>query len=164
MDMLIDASGFPFGRDLDYESADEVERLDLMKAEAWAFVDGDSPIPVADIVLAFGIAPMIGLFLARFMPGGKPEDAERWVVVGDLPPMHFETHDTPTPALALRLYCAIAQDWADNVLTGRDLSDSYPIEVEPTREYAEMLLSRVAFIRQKLIPLAEPRAGRPGVS
>ena len=119
MDMLIDASGFPFGRDLDYESADEVERLDLMKAEAWAFVDGDSPIPVADTVLAFGIAPMIGLFLARFMPGGKPEDAERWVVVGDLPPMHFETDDTPTPALALRLYCAIAQDWADNVLAGR---------------------------------------------
>ena len=159
MHMRIDTSGFPFGRDLDYESADEVAQLDLLKAEALAFVDSDSPFPVADIVLAFGVAPIIGLFLARFMPGGKPEDAERWVVVGDLPPMHFEIDDTPTPALALRLYCAIAQDWADNVLAGRDLSDSYPIEVEPTREHAEMLLSRVAFIRRRLIRLAEPRAG-----
>lgn len=74
------------------------------------------------------------------------------MVVGDLPSMHFETDDIPTPALALRLYCAIAQDWADNVLEGRDLSDSYPIEVAPTREHAEMLLGRVEFIRTKLWP------------
>ena len=91
----------------------------------------------------------------RFEPGGRPEDAERWVVVGNLPSMHFETDDTPTPALGLQLYCAIAQDWADNVLEGRDLSDSYPIEVAPTPEHAEMLLGRVDFIRKKLIPLTE---------
>jgi hypothetical protein len=72
--------------------------------------------------------------------------------------MHFETDDSPTPALALQLYCAIAQDWADNVVSGRDLSDSYPIEVAPTGEHAEMLLSRIAFIRRELIPLA---AGSP---
>lgn len=76
-------------------------------------------------------------------------------MVGDLPPMHFETDDTPTPALALHLYCAIAQDWADNVLEGRDLSESYPIEASPTREHADMLLSRVDFIRKEIIPLAE---------
>jgi hypothetical protein len=159
MDFRIDTSGFPFGRDLDYESADEVKQLDALAADANAFMEPDSwTPPIVDLVLAFGVAPMIGLFLARFAPGKKPEDAERWVVVGDLPPMHFETDDTPTPALALRLYCAIAQDWADNVLAGRDLSDSYPIEVAPTAEHAEMLLGRIAFIRQELIPLAEPRA------
>ena len=75
-------------------------------------------------------------------------------MVGDLPSMHFETDDTPTPALALQLYCAIAQDWADTVLAGGDLSDSYPIPVAPTREHAEDLLSRIDFIRTKLIPLA----------
>lgn len=158
MDISVDTSGFPFGRDLDYESAAEVERLDALAAEAHAFMDPDSwTPPIVDLVLAFGVAPMIGLFLARFAPGGKPADAERWVVVGDLPSMHFETDDTPTPALALKLYCAIAQDWADNVLAGRDLSDSYPIEVAPTAEHAEMLLSRIAFIRSELVPLAEPR-------
>ncbi len=158
MDTRIDTSGFPVGRDLDYESAEEVERLGALSVEARAFVDSDSWAPaIADLVLAFGVAPIVGLFLARFVPGGKPEDAERWVVVGDLPPMHFETDDTPTAALALRLYCAIAQDWADNVLAGRDLSDSYPIEVAPTCEYAEMLLSRIAYIRQEMIPLATPR-------
>lgn len=68
--------------------------------------------------------------------------------------MHFETDDAPTPSDALRLYCAIAQDWADNVLAGRDLSESYPIEVEPTAEHAQMLLSRIEFIRREMVPLA----------
>ncbi|MDO9433722.1 MAG: hypothetical protein V4820_18420 [Pseudomonadota bacterium] len=66
----------------------------------------------------------------------------------------LETDDTPTPALALQLYCAIAQDWADNVLAGCDLSESYPIPVDPTPELAENLLGRVDFIRTRLIPLA----------
>jgi hypothetical protein len=75
-------------------------------------------------------------------------------VVGDLPSMHFETDDARTPASALDLYCAIAQDWAENVLTGRDLSESYPIPVAPTAEHAEMLKSRIATIRQDFLPLA----------
>ena len=155
MSHLIDTSSFPTGRDIDYESAEEVAELKDLPAEAWAFVQSYrwTP-PIADLVLAFGVAPIIGLYLMRFEPGGKPEDAERWVVVGDLPSMHFETDDSPTPAIALRLYCAIAQDWADNVLAGRDLSDSYPIPVAPTKEHAEMLLGRIEFIRKELIPRA----------
>lgn len=153
----VDTSNFPVGRDVDYTSPEEVEALAALEAEAWAFVDSYrwNP-PIADLPLAFAVAPILGLYLMRFEPGGKPEDAERCVVVGDLPSMHFETDDTPTPALALRMYAAIAQDWADNVIAGRDLSDSYPIEVEPTREHAEMLLGRVDFIRNELMPLVEP--------
>ena len=153
----VDTSNFPVGRDVDYTSPEEVEALAALEAEAWAFVDSYrwNP-PIADLPLAFAVAPILGLYLMRFEPGGKPEDAERCVVVGDLPSMHFETDDTPTPALAMRMYAAIAQDWADNVIAGRDLSDSYPIEVEPTREHAEMLLGRVDFIRNELMPLVEP--------
>ena len=68
--------------------------------------------------------------------------------------MHFETDDAPTPAGALALYCAIAQDWADAVLAWRDLSESYPIPVAPTREHAESLKGRIAFIRESLLGLA----------
>jgi len=153
----IDIAGFPVGQDIDYEGVEELEGLRALGAEARAFMANHRwPPPPTDLLLAFGIAPIVGLYLARFRPEDvKPEDVERWVVVGDLPPMHFETDDAPTPALALRLYCAIAQDWADNVLAGRDLSDSYPIEVAPTAEHADMLLGRIDFIRTKLIPLAE---------
>ncbi|MFZ3006491.1 MAG: DUF4826 family protein [Phenylobacterium sp.] len=152
---LIETSSFPVGEDLDYESEEEVELLKALSALAWGFVDSYrwTP-PIADLLLAFGIAPIIGLYLMRFEPGGKPEDRERWVVVGDLPSMHFETDDTPTPALALELYCAIAQDWADTVLSGQDLSECYPIPVAPTQEHAEMLLRRIERIRSDFIPLA----------
>lgn len=156
---LVDTSGWPVGLDIDYSGQEATEAVQALTTEAWAFVNGSQWwAPVEDLVLAFGVGPILGLYLLRFAPGGKPEDRERWLVVGDLPTMHFETDDTPTPALALQLYCAIAQDWADNVLAGRDLSDSYPIEVAPTREHASMLLSRVEFIRQELVPLAEPAA------
>jgi hypothetical protein len=155
MTYLVDTSSFPTGAGLDYESAEEVELLEQLTADAWAFVNSYrwTP-PIAGLVLAFGVAPIIGLYLMRFEPGGDPRDAERWVVVGDLPSMHFETDDAPTPAIALQLYCAIAQDWADAVLEGRDLSDSYPIPVAPTEEHAKMLLSRIGTIRKDFIPLA----------
>ena len=157
MVQLVDTSRFPVGRNIDYTSDEEVTAISALTAEARAFVDSYrwTP-PVESLTLAFGIGPIIGLFLMRFEPGGKPEDRERWVVVGDLPSMHFETDDAPEPWLALELYCAIAQDWADNVLAGSDLSDSYPIPVAPTREHAEMLLKRVDFIRTKLVPRARP--------
>lgn len=151
----IDISGFPVGSEVDYESAEELAQLKLLTDEAWNFVRSFqwSP-PVADLVLAFGIGPIVGVYLMRFESGGRPEDAERWVVVGDLPSMHFETDDARTPDVALRLYCAIAQVWADNVMAGRDLSDSYPIPVAPTKRHARMLLSRVKFLQKRMIPLA----------
>jgi len=68
--------------------------------------------------------------------------------------MHFETDDARTPARALELCCAIAEDWADKVLAARDLSESYPLPIAPTRANAERLRERVEFIREKLIPLA----------
>jgi hypothetical protein len=155
MDQLVDTSSFPTGENLDYESEEEVEQLEVLRAEAWRYLHTYRwDPPIADLVLAFGIGTILALFLARREPGTRPEDAERWVVVGNLPSMHFETDDAPTPAVALRLYCAIAQDWADNVLDGRDLSESYPIPVSPTRQHAEILLSRIDFIRTKLIPMA----------
>jgi hypothetical protein len=152
---LTDTSRFPVGIDIDYDSEDEAEAIKALTAQAHAFVNSYrwTP-PIESLTLAFGVGPILGLYLMRFEPGGKPEDRERWVVVGDLPSMHFETDDTPVPWLALKLYCAIAQDWADNVLAGRDLSDSYPIPVAPTAEYAQMLLDRIDFIRREIIRLA----------
>ena len=56
--------------------------------------------------------------------------------------------------LALGLYCDLAQDWATCVLEELDLSECHPIPVAPTQEHAHMLLSRVEFIRNELMPLA----------
>jgi hypothetical protein len=115
--------------------------------------------PITDLLMAFGVGKVIGLFLVRFahaIPGveeGENEDREVWVVVGDLPSMFFAT-EPRNPADALRLYCVIAQDWAERVLTGGDLSEAFPIEAAPTRSNAEMLQSRSRSIRKMFVPLA----------
>ncbi|MFM8820085.1 MAG: hypothetical protein ACKOD3_06010 [Phenylobacterium sp.] len=155
MTARIDTSRFPVGKDVDYEGEEERVLLAKLTDDARRFVDGWRwDPPVSELVLAFAVAPILGLFLMRFAPGGRPQDAERWVVVGDLPAMHFETDEAHTPARALELICAIAHDWADGVRAGRDLSDSYPFPIPATQANADRLLDRVAFLRERLIPRA----------
>ncbi|MDB5447276.1 MAG: hypothetical protein JWQ97_2593 [Phenylobacterium sp.] len=154
----VDISGFPTGApEISYDEPDDRAHLERMELDTRAYVASfSSSPPIEKVTFAFGLPPKLALFLIRYATpitrGELAGEIEQWVVVGDLPFMCFETEDAPTPSLALQLYCAIAQDWADRVLAGEDLSESYPIPVEPTREYAEMLLSRVALIREELVP------------
>ena len=144
------------GLDIDYESEEELYALAVFADQAKEYVERFrwAP-PVRDVLLAFGVSPILALYLVRFTrPIAGEGDTEQWVVVGDLPTMCFETDDAPDPVAALRLYCAIAQDWADNVTANRDLSDSYPIPAPATLENAKLLYSRIKFIETELIPSA----------
>ena len=159
MALRIDSSDFPTGgSDVDYD-AEDLAGLEVLKAQARAHVESwaSSP-PISAMVLAFGVAPIVGVFLAQFAEPVARGDLvganEMWAVAGGLPSMCFETDDARNPADALRLYCAIAEDWAQNVLVGGDVSQCYPIPAEPSREHAEMLLSRIAFLRENFVPIA----------
>lgn len=153
----VDTSDFPTGAvDLDY-GAREMAALEALKEEARAHVESwASAPPVKELVLAFGVPPLVGVFLVRFASptAGAAEAAEMWAVAGDLPAMCFETDDARAPADALRLYCAIAEDWAETALSGGDMDDCYPIPVEPSRKHGEALMERVALLRKEIIPLA----------
>ena len=156
--MIVDTSVLPVGRNVDYESQAELERLAALKGEAQRFLEGLrwTP-PIADLILAFGVAPIVALFLVRFERGIEGEgngDTEIWVVVGDLPSAYFVVEACPRPAEALAVYCELMENWANNVIAGGDLSGSYPVSIEPTVEHAEMLKGRVRFISEKMIPLA----------
>jgi hypothetical protein len=159
MNPPIDAAAFPTGDpEIAYE-ADDLAGLEELKAVAQAHVmSWRSSPPIQEMVLAFGLAPVVAVFLVRFATpitrGELAGATEMWAVSGDLPSMCFETDDVRNPSDALRLYCAIAQDWADTVLAGGDLSQCYPIPVEPSRELADSLLDRVAFLREEFVPLA----------
>lgn len=141
------------------ERWDDEDRADAEKL--WALVRSyarDWTDIVADILLAFAFADKLGLFLIRFsesLPAPRrsaPGDRERWVVVGDAPSMSFGTQGLATPDLALELYCDLAEEWGDTVLDGGDLSECYPISAAPTEQHAHMLLSRVGFFREHIIP------------
>ncbi len=112
--------------------------------------------PIQEILLAFGMSGILALFLVRFDEAVRwegEEDAELWVVIGDLPPAYFATDDSPNPGEALETYCIFMEDWADRILKGEDLAGSYPVAAAPTVEHAEMLKSRIEFIRGEIIPL-----------
>lgn len=160
MTPMIDTSTFQLGVQQDDDAGEEQPLLDRLANDARAFVESHpwAP-PIAELLLAFGIGGVVGLFLVRFdgeiISGEGKGDREIWVVVGDLPSIYFETEEVETRAEALRAYCSIADDWADQVLAGDDLAESYPIPVEPTPEHAKMLKSRIGTIREKFIPLVE---------
>ena len=59
-----------------------------------------------------------------------------------------------TPREALGVYCELMEDWADRVLAGDDLGETFPVEAAPTDQHARMLKDRLGFVREKLIPVA----------
>jgi hypothetical protein len=87
-------------------------------------------------------------------PQKTPSSISKRILQLWLPSAYFVVEACPRPAEALEIYCEIMEDWADNVIAGADLSESYPVSVEPTIEHADMLKGRIDFIRKKLIPRA----------
>jgi len=71
--------------------------------------------------------------------------------MGDLPPAYlaFEQGDTWQDALAG--YVTEMQEWVDAVRNGDPLDELIPVNVAPTREHADMLATRVAFLRDRLV-------------
>jgi hypothetical protein len=154
---LVDTTDFQLVADPGEDEAEDKLLLVKMEDTARWFLTLTTFPARRDLLLAYALPGVIALYLAQFISpiiSGECEgDMERWVVVGDLPPIHFETQGAETPEQALRLYCAIAREWADDVMAGRSLTESYPIAAVPTRELAEMLLSRIAFIEDEIVPV-----------
>ena len=165
---LIDTSRFQFGvvpdDDPEFNPEEERRLLDELAALARAsLADQEWAPPIADLLLAFGIGGMIGLYLVRFpFPAtvrGVVRRDEMWLVVGDLPTICFTTDTSPTRAAALCSYCDIAEEWAAAVLEGGDLSGCYNMGVEPTEEHAIMLKRRTATIRNDFARHVEDGSG-----
>lgn len=127
----------------------EADRLRGLAVEALDYIQGFGWCPpLRQVLLAFGIGGIIGLFLVRFAePAGGVDDA-LWVVSGDLPPAYFVTDDAPTPAEALSTYCDLMDAWVEAVLDNGDLDEAFPVDLTPTPEHALALREQLTFIRQ----------------
>lgn len=129
----------------------EIEARNFIASFPWAK-------PIASIELAIGFSWMIVVFLVRFTepirwPSGEV-DEELWVVVGDLPPAHFATDDSPNTAEAIETYCQFMDGWIEHVRAGISVAECYPVRMPPTAVHADMLELRLKFIRENIIPLA----------
>jgi hypothetical protein len=87
----------------------------------------------------------------------RTADPEVWVVVGDAPPAYLDTF-CKNGAEALLLYCWWLEVWAKRVRSHDTVADCMPVlarntyqPVEPSPEYAEMLLKRSKLIKRSLL-------------
>ena len=121
------------------------EAINYLKSHSWCS-------EITEKYFGFGVGKIVGVFLFRL--GEKVNDVDEflWVIVGDLPSAYLVVDKANNPQEALEVYCELMEDWAAAVTNGTSLDDVYPINVPPTSEYAEMLSSRIEFIRKKIIP------------
>lgn len=101
-----------------------------------------------------GIYEKIGIFLFEIEPINNTVDDFIWVIVGDLPSVYLDNSIT-TGEEALKTYCELMQEWADNVKNGKSLDECYPVPVDPTTENAALLSNRISFIRRELLMTEE---------
>jgi hypothetical protein len=152
----VDRSRLTGEREIRGDTQGETELLRRMLDAAEHYVRSHKWCPpIVERYLGYGVGGIVGVFLFRFArPIGDAGDRELWVVEGDLPSAYLVTDDAPTPKAALERYCELMENWAQGVLRGDGVSGRYPVPVEPTREHADMLMKRVVFIRENIIPNA----------
>ena len=115
-------------------------------------------LSVRDARFGDGIGGIVGVFLFR-ADVANVGDEWLWVVAGDLPSAYLVVDELPTAVEALDRYCGLMMEWVAAVREGRALDDVYPVRAEPTAEMARTLESRVAVLRDVVIPeLRLPRS------
>jgi hypothetical protein len=97
-----------------------------------------------------GVDEVFGVFLAEAEPAAPDVDREVWVVAGDLPPLYLVTDDLATPEEALAAYIDHRRAWVDAVLANLSVADLAPVNVEPTKEWAKALATRLDLLQELL--------------
>lgn len=137
------------------EDADETKLLKEMAKEARDFLCSHKWCErVDDQHLAFGVGGVVAVFLVQITPAATNVDPYLWVVVGNLPPAYMVIDGSPTGADALDGYCSLMEEWVEAVKNGESIDDLIPVNVPPTREWADQLSGRLDFLKSKILPLA----------
>jgi hypothetical protein len=99
----------------------------------------------------FAIAGVIGVFRCTLVPSHPDADVMVWVVVGDLPPAYLAHELGDSWQDALRRYVEEMSAWVEAARSGASLDDVIPVNAPPTPEYADMLASRLDFVRTRFV-------------
>jgi hypothetical protein len=126
--------------------------VSALAGRARSYVDGFSWCAgITGCTLGFAVADVLGVFRVDLRPARAGVDPTVSVVVGDLPPAYIAYEHRDTWQDALLGYVDEMQAWVDAVRAGGSVDELIPVNVAPTAEYAEMLASRLAFLRERLV-------------
>jgi hypothetical protein len=104
------------------------------------------------------VGGIVAVVLFEIEPAQADVDRWLWVVVGDVPPAYLVTDDAATPGAALDAYIDEMERWVAAVKAGDPVEKLIPVEtarrgavIEPTREHAEDLERRLAFLKDEIL-------------
>jgi hypothetical protein len=106
---------------------------------------------VLRVTPVFAIAGVLGVFRCSLLPSDPTADVMVWVVVGDLPPAYLVHEPGDSWQDALRGYVDEMGRWVAAARAGAPVDDLIPVSVAPTAGHADMLASRLEFIRTELV-------------
>lgn len=141
--------------DRNFEQIEYVEEVKELTKEAYSYLlSFPWCLSINKGWLAYSCGYVIGLFYFEIVPDvAKGADSHVWVIVGDLPPAYIDVLRAPSARSALDLYIGLMDEWASKVNNGEDISDCYPVNVPATKEYADMLTTRMNLLKEDHLPL-----------
>jgi hypothetical protein len=99
-----------------------------------------------------GIGGIVGIFLFRVAIKGFDGYQWIWVFMGDIPSAYLLLDSYRSPHAALEKYIDGLEAWVKEAQQGRTSPDLIPIDVPPTPEHVAMARSRVASLREHILP------------
>ncbi|HEY9225902.1 MAG TPA: hypothetical protein VIP11_04600 [Gemmatimonadaceae bacterium] len=107
---------------------------------------------VQSVTPVFAIAGVIGVFRCTLIPRSPDADVTVWVVVGDLPPAYLVHEPGDSWQDALSGYVTEMTHWVDAIRSDVVPNENIiPVNAMPTRKSADLLASRLDFIRTRLV-------------
>lgn len=154
--MLVDVRRMIEIKKLDSSELEHVGELVSLSREAESFLRSfEWCVRIVNGWLDRGWGYIVAVFLFSIEPADDSIPDCVWVIVGDLPPAYIDVQDNPNGACALDAYVTEMQNWVDNVMNNRSVADLIPVNAPPTKEYAEMLQSRIDVIRKEILSKLE---------
>jgi hypothetical protein len=73
------------------------------------------------------------------------------VIVGDIPSMYLDVYGPDSTVEVLEDYIRLAEDWIAHIKAKISVDECYPFNAEPTIELAELLETKVSFMKNTLL-------------
>ena len=94
---------------------------------------------------------IIGIYLFEIIHSRDDVDDFIWVITGDIPSAYITCEDAPNPACALDGYIGAMREWVKAVNSNQGIEDLIPVNVPPTKTWAEKLENRLNFLDKKIL-------------
>ncbi|MDL2213830.1 hypothetical protein LJC29_07685 [Bacteroides sp. OttesenSCG-928-N06] len=139
------------------ESNDDIEHIDEvleLSTEAQKYL---SSFPWCNKILRGWLAKSWGYMLCVFYFEIEPKplygaDNFLWIIVGDIPPAYIDIESAHNELEALEAYVYLMEEWINTFRQGKSIENCFPINIEPSEKYANMLSKRMEIVKTNFIP------------